>query len=458
MSTFRFSIHDYHAIKTADIEIDSISVIAGVNGTGKSTISKWLYYMVCGMTEYIVACRKNILNAALTITTSTAINLAELRHEQGKLNNMESLLLSLDVEALDYDQRLETSFKLFLEDMNADLQYLLEARKDESEKNRILKALLKSYDKSYIISEHKQTVSDIIRYTRETFEKWFEQYKQAVSRRNSEQLRRQIIKTFKEQNAFPEHIGLCEEEVPLYNNDTFAIPLMLKRAIYIDSPMTLSEQSDGSKGVMWHRLTELVKSENHNEKVSSFVDEINTVIGGKIGYAIDPITKVSNVTYTLTTGERIRIANAATGVKSFAYIIRLLECGALDDSALLIIDEPEAHLHPQWIVDYARILVILAKEYGVKIVLASHSSMMVSAIKYIAEKQELPRVIFYNAEEVDGKYNFVCQGNDIEDIFHSFNISYDKLDGYAEYNHVRLRSPGRERICNPNERQKLRAE
>lgn len=432
MSTYKFSIKDYHSIKAADIEIDSISVIAGVNGTGKSTISKWLYYMVCGMTEYINSCRHNMLDAALTITRSSSINLVEVRSEQEKLNNMYSALLAIDVNAIDFEENLSSAFEGFMNDFRSDLQYLILSQKEESEKKRIIKALLNSYDKAYKIVDVQKAVDDVVKFTDDTFKKWFEQYRQSVSKLNSEQLRKQIFSTFKEQNTFPEFIGFAEEGVQLYNNDSFKIPLMLKRAIYIDSPMVLSEQAEGARGVMWHRLAELLKSEERKASVSSFIDIINGIIGGKVDYVVDAITKASNITYTLPSGKKIKIADAATGIKSFAYIIRLLECGALDDSTLLIIDEPEAHLHPQWIVDYARILVLLAKEFGVKIVTASHSSMMISAIKYISEKIELADVRFYNAEEADGQYNFVCKGNDIEDIFHSFNISYDKLDEYAE--------------------------
>ena len=43
MAKYRFQIDDYHAIKHADLEINGITVVAGVNGCGKSTMSRWLY-------------------------------------------------------------------------------------------------------------------------------------------------------------------------------------------------------------------------------------------------------------------------------------------------------------------------------------------------------------------------------------------------------------------------------
>ena len=102
---------------------------------------------------------------------------------------------------------------------------------------------------------------------------------------------------------------------------------------------------------------------------------------------------------------------------------------------MLIIDEPEAHLHPQWIVEYARIITMLYKKIGVKFFIASHSTDFVSAIKYISEKQKISKsVSFYLAEEDQNRsfsYNYKSIGTDIEPIFASFNKSLDKIGEYG---------------------------
>lgn len=52
MSKYIYKLSDYHAIKKAAISIDGITVLSGINGCGKSTLSKWLYYIVNGANLY----------------------------------------------------------------------------------------------------------------------------------------------------------------------------------------------------------------------------------------------------------------------------------------------------------------------------------------------------------------------------------------------------------------------
>ncbi|MDE5675665.1 MAG: ATP-binding protein, partial [Muribaculaceae bacterium] len=127
------------------------------------------------------------------------------------------------------------------------------------------------------------------------------------------------------------------------------------------------------------------------------------------------------------------IDELATGMKSFAYLLRLLENGYLDSETLLIIDEPEAHLHPQWIFKFAKILVLLNKKLGVKIMIASHNPDMVAAISAISEAEgSSANTNFYQAEKVPGtlRFDFKHCGNDISPIFECFNIAIDRIDSY----------------------------
>ena len=43
----------------------------------------------------------------------------------------------------------------------------------------------------------------------------------------------------------------------------------------------------------------------------------------------------------------IRLSNLSTGVKSFAILLKLLEDGQIEDNSMIVLDEPEVHLHPK---------------------------------------------------------------------------------------------------------------
>ena len=113
----------------------------------------------------------------------------------------------------------------------------------------------------------------------------------------------------------------------------------------------------------------------------------------------------------------------------------MLRSGFLTSNTLLIVDEPEAHLHPQWIVEYARLIVLLNKEIGVNFLIASHNPDMVSAIKYISEKEGVDSSLnYYLAEQVDQEkdlYVYKDLGTDINPIFKSFNIALDRIGLYG---------------------------
>jgi predicted ATPase len=128
------------------------------------------------------------------------------------------------------------------------------------------------------------------------------------------------------------------------------------------------------------------------------------------------------------------VRGAATGEISFSYLLQLVKNGWIDDGTLLIIDEPESHLHPQWIVEYARVLVLLQKKLGTKVLISSHNPDMISAIQSIAEAYNvLDKTIFYLAEKTDdGTYTFSNQGDSIEQIFDTFNRAIDRINGFSQ--------------------------
>ncbi len=54
-------------------------------------------------------------------------------------------------------------------------------------------------------------------------------------------------------------------------------------------------------------------------------------------------------------GKRVELVNTATGIKQFAIFQVLSQNGWLNNDTVLILDEPEVHLHPKWQLEMAKI-------------------------------------------------------------------------------------------------------
>jgi len=191
-----------------------------------------------------------------------------------------------------------------------------------------------------------------------------------------------------------------------------------------------------SENHYWDDLNEKLQYPKNINSKSHLSDIIETdIIKGDISFeeSSSPIEDEGFI-FTRVDGAIFNLIQCATGIKSFAIIQLLLKNGFLNEKTLLIIDEPEAHLHPQWIIEYARLLVLINKEIGTKFFIATHNPDMVSALKYISEKENsLSKINFYLSKRDSDSFNYTFYhlGTDIEEIFSSFNIAIDRINLYG---------------------------
>ena len=121
-------------------------------------------------------------------------------------------------------------------------------------------------------------------------------------------------------------------------------------------------------------------------------------------------------------GTKLKVTNLATGSKMFSIIKILLEKGLLSDSTMLILDEPEAHLHPKWQNKFAELIVLLVKELGVNVLLTTHSSNFVLAIDAFMRKYQIEKITnFYRTEFNETEMvDYECINDDIGVIYQDF--------------------------------------
>lgn len=107
-------------------------------------------------------------------------------------------------------------------------------------------------------------------------------------------------------------------------------------------------------------------------------------------------------------GDSINLHNVASGMKTLLIIQRLIENGTLTENSWLLIDEPETNLHPEWHIQMAEILVLMKKKLGINILVSSHSPYFIRAMEVQLVKHDMKEFgSFYLMQPEDKQYNVV---------------------------------------------------
>lgn len=448
----RLEISDFRAIGHADIILDGITVIAGENGSGKSTISKLLYHTIKVVNEYdsiideqlksrlrrISSNFKDLLRDYSYVFKDDEPKYEDLSRQFNEATQLVSrdfddsrmYFINLSVEAITWVN--EIVEKLQDSDMRVKLMTLSIFRNRDVNKhieniNKKLKSVLPIDQQNEIAdSELDVTFNVLIEHIQKLYvecnEKKYNRYIDELSNKLKRQFEENIESI--NYNIYEHDLGLIERGL----NKIYSIS-QIENVIYIDTPMAMGAQDNGNKNEHWNDLNKLLMNDYYS------IDDSfsNQIIHGSAKFERSDLFR-NKFVFKRDDGKEFNLMEVATGVKSFSILQMLLNNGSLNGNTLLILDEPEAHLHPQWIVEYGRFLVYLNEHVGVKLLVASHNPDMVSALKYITEKEGSPEVLnFYLAEQKPGTYlyNYKHLGVEIEEIFSSYNKSFDKLNEYT---------------------------
>lgn len=442
MSNYKFKIKDYHAIKRADIKINGISVLAGENGCGKSTLLRWLHYVVKVLNEYEEMVYDNASRKAASISYAIDRVLGQFLNIDVALGYEIHKLLRrrffIDPDLHKIKQNFEKVINILKE---SSLNGKLEPISDEDFARicdflKINGAAPEDFDSHDISSIMEYYISDSLK----NIETDIKHQTQNRTWDNFNKYLTGILDLEIEGKSIDFDFDISEDNVMLFNDNLFKLPLNLTHSILVKTDRIVGDVSsnhisDDTQSWLYDTHT----SDVSNAKTVTRV--IEKIIQGKVISEEDKITHDNELKYKRADGLDIYLKAAATGIISFSYILRLLENGWIDDKTLLIIDEPEAHLHPQWIVEYARMLILINKHIGTKIVLASHNPDMVAALHSIATREGvIENTNFYiaekNMEDINQQftYDFKDCEQDISPIFNSFNIAFDRISDYGEQN------------------------
>ena len=421
----RLSIKNLGKIETADIEINAITIIAGENNTGKSTVGKTLFCIFNSfykIDEQIEADRLSTISNAIAHLDGSGwlrsfgikhgVNTDELAKfiitNKTKYIN-DRILLQQDIGYFimqnyqSFDKRIE---KANLEKVAKDIINILNTSDDE-----ILVSILRNKMKVEFNMQvnnlyHKERESEVTLKIKEN--------KIEIRVKDNED-----IKIFGYQSLNTE---------VLYIDDPYAMD-NTRYSIWrpYESFFTHREHLSARLGEIKNTLS--VKEALHeiitSKKLNMVFEKLNTVCPGKI------VRKSNDSCAYMENGASpmIDIVNVSTGLKTFAIIKTLLLNGCLEENGTLILDEPEIHLHPEWQLIFAELIVLIQKEFNMHILINTHSPYFVDAIEVYSQMHGIAsKCKFYLAENTGAMSAITDVSENIERIYKKFARPLQNLE------------------------------
>lgn len=457
-------------IKETNILLDGLTVITGKNSSGKTTVGKVMYSLLSAGSELVETFEesKRVYLCSQLDKIEETLKIRRFRHvpirekrEQGTLDEILNVLAMHGYKRYDVERlvTLVTTTQKLIQELTLESyqEYIFGTNiKNGYMNDSFVSSLSENFDGWCKESlEICATTLDLIcdenalyNFLKDRTSAFLNhefngqirpvKYKKYISkielRNHSECMVNAKVKTEK-------HISFAEES-------TFIYPF--ERCIFIDNPFVIDklkknnviyrpgyrtfEERDSQSMITSEDIKDhdeilkdlLISSEKKNyfddlelqSKYRKVFDKINDIVPGEFAQTSDGYFYVRE-------GVPLSVRNLATGSKMFFIIKKLLLNGLIDHNTMLILDEPESHLHPEWINKFAEILVLLVKDVKVNVLLTTHSPNLMLALNVYAKKMELnDDAHFYLAEQDEDRYfsNIRCIDKSIGEGYSHLSI------------------------------------
>lgn len=410
----RLILENVGKVQEADIKLDGITLIAGENNTGKSTVGKMLFCIF----ESFYKIERQI--------------------SQERINTIGRHIANFYHETFNRAGRKYSVHDLAAEFVHNKEQYVGDSR--------IIRKAIENF------FENREINFDAIAY-QDTLEQLADKIYSVLFIEDTE-IRRAILQRTLD-SEFGMKIGFLNNEsnyskiqleirnskieFEVINNENINIiqdMSLNKEIIYIDDPFVLDDLQDllpyRSAYGLNHRdslLDKIVRVKDTrdfgaldeilvNKKLERIFETMNGICDGDLTVSEDG----GNYSYrTSELNGTLEMSNLSTGIKSFIILKTLLRNGSINDNGVVILDEPEIHLHPEWQLKFAEVIVLIQKEFGVNILLNTHSPYFLNAIEVYAKKYGIEKKCkFYLTDDNEGRTN-------IKDVTDQTELIYEKL-------------------------------
>lgn len=434
MDKLQIHISNFRAIEDAQIALNGITVLTGLNATGKSTISRMMYYAG----HYAIRYKELIddrMNSMLEEITLYLLQYLDLLPDEERM-----YFTFRGYRRFSHKPFEEEDAYLMIDTLQK--HYESGAQVKSLDRERLGKVLGKQIKNRQAFFKELKELRSLVEDIYELYRKLLKDRPPIFLRDKLNELfntsKETLMKSFSVREGTEEIVGPSRKDVGVFTS--------FDKVFYIDSPMIANFSGDFPLGVLDQNWEELIqffydgRSRSLSESEQRVADLLAGITRGQVVLPSkdqDRVMRTRKIYFTESSGESYAIKEVATGIKSFALIQSLLQKGLLTERTLLIIDEPEAHLHPQWTVEYARIITTLHRELGVKFLLATHSPRLVQSLSLFASEEEetAKSLLFYMSEPTETtpvRYRFreLTEEEGIEPIFSCFNTAYDVMNKY----------------------------
>lgn len=425
----RLNITHINKIKKADIVLNGLTVIAGNNDSGKSTVGKLLFSVIKSLSN---ADRLSSQSQDRIMRVNSALLYAYVTHAEkesgekikGVILPSTSTAFLKDAESFANDKRWVSQLKRKLEKINIvpqqrakiirSIDQLVQLATESSNSEKMLERAFQS-----IIGA--EFLNSICTYNTEMSEICFSE---GQGKDITIQIKENKVTEFK-----------CKTETFVKDATLVESPLYIHLIDILASAQTLGEHHYFNvTGIGKDVLRPLINY--HIKDMAQKLDAFRFSLPDNVYSPF--IQKAQTLTDNITGGhfyfdnakqnmywkkgeQNYAPVNVASGIKAFGVLQMLLETQALDESKILIWDEPENHLHPEWQIKFASVLVELAKA-GIPILISSHSPYFIQAVRYFADKLSMNDFVnYYLAEETEDE---LCV---LEDVTDDLNRIFMKL-------------------------------
>ncbi len=464
-SLLELSVRDFRAIKEATIKLDGITVVTGENSTGKSTLST-LFYYVCLISENYNYFIEERFKRQIHDVIRVLIDISEYFFVIPDI--FEYAVGFSDAFEDDFFKRLlNMQRKKVVSGMKEEMLSTIKEMQKEYEKEERDENDNKNYAKNSI-AVHLKTIVSNFKYDlnavdtmKQIFEllenivaKIYQEFQKGVDDRSKDIFENKLLNIYKQRL---ENFSVKKSRKNIISTEDKRLEKfnIISHAIYVDSPMAVKNPEYKFIGKEWRDICTKVTKFSHWEvldfyltkkneeqieemRETSTYDDIQDIFTSSEILNGDVVLEDDDtLIFQRNDGKNFDIEDCATGIKSIAILQTLYKNGWLTSKTLLVLDEPETHLHPQWVVEYARLIVLLHKEVGVRFFISSHHPDMVGAIKDISNKEGVNDMCrFYFAKESEESDNFIYtfkseKRGKVNNIFRSFNGAIGKINEYG---------------------------